>query len=519
MKLAARFIFSSFLVFVFCLLVIKPVAFAQTPTQNLQINSYATPNNNPDVPSNLHTWTQNVLIEVMSAMTCQLAGIDPTNPSAKCLGVDKKTGKIGFVENGGGAIGAMGGLITMTLNPPIHTRDYIAYLSNNFGLAKPTYAAPQDGFNSLSPMLNIWVVFRNIAYLLFVIVFIVIGLGIMLRLKIDPRTVMTIQNQIPKIIIGLLLVTFSFAIAGFLIDIMWVVIYLIINTLVAADPKMAAGAAGDLTSQLNTSALNFANHTYDGGLLGVIVNGAASFGSIIVNIFTGSGMVTTNAAGSVSELITSPVGGLVGAIVGWIFGFIGGIIAFVIILVAVLYSMLKLWFALLEAYIFTLVDVIFAPFWIISGLLPGGGEKMGFSSWMKDMLGNLSAFPATIMMFLIGRILIDAFGSSYTVGQFNPPLIGNPASGGTNVFGAIIALAIIWTTPHVVKLTKAAFKAPKLDLGPIGAAVGVGAAVPGRIISSGANTMFRPHLDRDTGHTVYPGGPLGNFAHAIGFLK
>src|SRR3990167_2992796 len=215
---------------------------AQSINQTAQ-NSYTAPNTNPNVPNNLHTYSQNVLIEVMSAVSCQLAGVDPTSPSQKCLGVDNNTGKIGYVENGGGAIGFMGNMITMLYTPPAHTGDYIKNLAQNFGITKHAYASwsrgwgrippssPQQniagtGFQGLSPLLKIWETFRDFAYLVFVLVFIIVGIAIMLRVKIDPRTVMTIQNQIPKLIIGILLVTFSFAIAGFLIDVMWIAIYL-----------------------------------------------------------------------------------------------------------------------------------------------------------------------------------------------------------------------------------------------------------------------------------------------------
>ena len=40
----------------------------------------------------------------------------------------------------------------------------------------------------------------------------------------------------------MILVTFSFAIAGFLIDLMWVSIYVIINLMAQADPSIAASA-------------------------------------------------------------------------------------------------------------------------------------------------------------------------------------------------------------------------------------------------------------------------------------
>ena len=520
MKLAVRYFFSTLLVIVFCFSFAKTPAFAQNQVQPQAqpVNSYAAPNTSPDVPNNLHNWTQNVVIDVVSAMICQLAGVDPTNPSTKCLGVDQKSGKIGFVQNGSGALGIMGNLIASTLNPPIHTHDYLAYLSNNFGLAKPTYAASQTGFNSLSPMMGIWVTFRNIAYLLFVLVFIIIGIAIMLRVKIDPRTVMTIQNQIPKIIIGLILVTFSFAIAGLLIDIMWIVVYLFINILIPADPKIGdiAGTTGMITSQLNTTPFDFINKLFNGGLPGIAVNGGVSIGSVINNMLSG-GQAVGGSGSSVVDLITNPIGTILGAIMHWLIVFIGGIVAFLIIVIALLYSMFKLWFALLEAYIMVLVDVIFAPFWIISGLLPGG-QTMGFGAWLKDMLGNLSAFPTTIMMFLLGKILIDAFGTNYVAGQFNPPLIGTPGSGDTNTFGALIAIAIIFTTPHVVKITKAVFKAPKIDLGPIGQAVGAGSAVPGRLASGGMNIAFGTHYETKDGvsQMVQKGGPIGRFVRSVG---
>jgi len=47
---------------------------------------------------------------------------------------------------------------------------------------------------------------------------------IMFRVRISPQTVITVQSALPKIIFTLILITFSYAIAGFLIDLMYVVI-------------------------------------------------------------------------------------------------------------------------------------------------------------------------------------------------------------------------------------------------------------------------------------------------------
>lgn len=222
----ALFLFTSILFISFCFSLFVSPIFAQTQPSN----PYIIPNTNADVPKNLHTWTQNVMLEVVAAMSCQLSGIDPTNPHQKCLGLDQKTKQIGFVENGGGAVGLLTSMITQMYKPPFETGDYVHYLASNFGTTKSAYAATTGiGFDSLNPLLKIWVGFRNIAYLVFVLVFIVIGVAIMLRVKIDPRTVMSVENQIPRIILTLIFITFSFAIAGFLVDIMWTGTFLTIS--------------------------------------------------------------------------------------------------------------------------------------------------------------------------------------------------------------------------------------------------------------------------------------------------
>src|SRR3989344_3542463 len=126
--LRSFFIFHfSFLIFIlfsiFYLLSSAAPAYATSQAHSASSGqaNYPVANTNSDVPNNLHNWTQNVMIEVMSSLTCQLTGVDPINPNGQCLGVDQKSGKIGFVENGGGAIGVMGNMISVLYTPPLHT--------------------------------------------------------------------------------------------------------------------------------------------------------------------------------------------------------------------------------------------------------------------------------------------------------------------------------------------------------------------------------------------------------------
>jgi len=539
------------LTILFVLLFVKTPVFAQTvaPQPINQAQPYLAPNTNPDVPNNLHTFSQSLMLEVMSSLACDLAGKDPLNKNDQCLGLDPTTGKIGYVKNNGGALGSVTGMIAILYTPPLHTSDFIAYLGNNFGLAKPSYAQVQGiGFTGLTPLLHAWVVFRNVVYLLFVFIFILIGLAIMLRVRIDPRTVMTIQNQIPKIIVSLILVTFSFAIAGFLIDLMWVSIWVVINLMGQADPQIQSLiTANTIQASVYHPAPQFANDILSnnalGGIFQIATTGAGGIADIIKQfiqpdqftaaaktsspgcsffIFNAPCFITNPAAdfsvslskGDIGGAIgafnaTTPwgiainssaeglkdvgidPGGVVGGAISTLVSWVVGVLAFLILIIALLWALLRLWFALLKAYIMILIDVIFAPFWILSGLIPGQ-QSAGFGAWLKDMAGNLAAFPAAILMILLARLFSDGFINGAGVADttaFVPPLLGQNAS---SYIGSLIAIGVILATPGVVDMTKKAFKAPQLKLGGTSAAsVGMGVVgLPGKMAQIGYTAQY-----------------------------
>src|SRR3989344_2443072 len=103
----------------------------------------------------------------------------------------------------------------------------LAWMQNglqNSGLVPTAYAAEGIGFSSIRGYIEIWKVFRNIAFLLLVLIMLILGFLIMFRVKIDPQTIISIENALPRIVITMLLISFSFAIVGFLIDIMYILI-------------------------------------------------------------------------------------------------------------------------------------------------------------------------------------------------------------------------------------------------------------------------------------------------------
>lgn len=456
-------------------------------------NAYNAPNTNPDVPKNLHTHTQSILIEVMSAMTCQLVGVDPTNPNQKCLGIDAKTGKIGFVENGGGAIGFMGNMITMTFTPPLHLSDYTRYLANNFGITKPAYAQGV-GFTGLSPLLSLWTTFRNIVYLFFVAVFVIVGFAIMLRVRIDPRTVMTIGNQLPKLVVGLLLVTFSFAIAGGLIDLMYVSTYFATNIIESGSKDKTIAAK--VNKNLYNPPIGFVNEVIpmenDGkGFLAIAKDSAEGIREIIQSLVRD---VTPVEEKSFVWPILSGIGDFfdgrwVKDVLAFFLAWLGAVLAFLIILIALLWALLRLWFQLIMAYVSILISVVFGPFFILFGLFPG--SPAGFGMWLRDIVSNLSVFPVTIIMFLLGKVFMEAF-SGKPDSIFIPPLIGNPNVDGNfgGAIGSLIGLGIILMTPQVVAMMKELLKAPEFKYGAgVGQALGVG---PG-LVKSSVESIVSPY--------------------------
>ena len=59
-----------FLALLFVFLFTQAPAFAQSITpQATQAQPYLAPNTNPDVPNNLHTFSQSLMLEIMSSLT------------------------------------------------------------------------------------------------------------------------------------------------------------------------------------------------------------------------------------------------------------------------------------------------------------------------------------------------------------------------------------------------------------------------------------------------------------------
>src|SRR3990172_5935873 len=68
-------------------------------------------------------------------------------------------------------------------------------------------------------------------FIALVLVLVAIGFMIMFRMKINAQTVISVENALPRIIIALILITFSYPIAGFMIDLMYLFFLLVVSVL------------------------------------------------------------------------------------------------------------------------------------------------------------------------------------------------------------------------------------------------------------------------------------------------
>ncbi|MFZ2152840.1 MAG: hypothetical protein WAV41_02150 [Microgenomates group bacterium] len=310
---------------------------------------------------------------------------------------------VGYIPSG--MIGYGANMIAQLSVPAASGVQYLADLKDTFLGGHPAYAQTPNGFGftGLQPILPIWRGFRNVVYLLSSLIFIIIGVMIMLRVKISPQAVINIQNAIPQLVTTLILVTFSYAIAGLLIDVMTFIQGLVIA----------------LLFQINGTALG-------SNLLPGIKN--YSFDTLTN---TGIGDYANLAIRALPMSVFIAWGTIIGAIIGGFFlpftagasiaagGGIGVVIVLLVVSIAVIVWMFKFYFGCLKAYITIIFKIVVAPLELAMGAFPN--SKMGFSTWIWDLIANLAIFPISTIFMVIGNMIIDASKK----GLWAPSVIAN----------------------------------------------------------------------------------------------
>jgi len=263
----------------------------------------------------------------------------------------------------------------------ISTKYYAQNLIHKGILGKSAYAATDNWLLSTGVILNTWESLRNVTYVLFVLIFVVLGFMVMFRKRIDPQTIVTLQNSLPNVMISLILITFSYPLAAIIFNtcgalISWVTHLSVFDTIYKTP-------APELNAQI---AINMLGQVMQAGPL--LSTPGAVGGAVLVVLFT-------------------------------VFFWILLCIAFIVSIFSMLFTLIK-----------TLGKLVFltiiSPFIFLMGALPGNQKTM--LNWFKNILSITLQVPAMWFVFSLGLALamgslVDSSGFLPFMGLLIGPLI------------------------------------------------------------------------------------------------
>lgn len=431
---------------------------------------------------------QKLSLGIMKMMTCATIGEVCTN--------NPDDGEKNFSKSLVGGMTAM--TSTIITHPPSSGVLYAYDTLQHAGLIPKTYAAEGIGIAALGPFKVMWNVFRNISYGILVVIMVAIGFMIMMRMKLSAQTAISIENSLPRIVIALLLITFSFAISGFLIDFMYLLMAIIISLLLQGAGPTFASHIGELQNAHLTAGpsvivdsmlpnQSYANYISTGGssvpFIKLLLAKALDTRSVdqIVNIFS--------LGNSLLLLLPGPIRALV-----WILGGIGSLLvtsyvialfsnsgAFdiftglsgftfslgnlpkpltavpatlimlslfmviglpvlmgIFIFITILLLFFRIFFLLLKAYLMMMLYIIFAPMYMLFEAIPG---NKSFSTWFRSLLGEVLTFPIVTTLFMLGYIFVNSYSTADA----------------TNAVGASFLGPTFWAPPYLYGLNQSAF--------------------------------------------------------------
>jgi hypothetical protein len=315
-------------------------------------------------------------------------------------------------------------------------------LGQTLGFIPKTAYAQGIGFSGLAPLLNIWKAFRNVAYAILALFLIIIGFMIMFRKKIDPKTVVTVQNALPRVVLALILITFSYAIVGFMIDLMYLMIMLL----------------GGLFSTVSTNITPDVITKYVSGNFGTVfgdtfVSGLSTIDDILA--LFGPFSIAAHGVSGVTAVVGILGAALNPATIGVAVATLAApsIILVLLIALALLIAVIRVLVMLISAYVQIIIALLTAPLQLLMVAMPG---STAFEDWMKNLVANLIVFPITAGILMLSKILASEYSMFSGQRLWGAPML-NPS--GTEGLTGVIALGLLFTIPNIAGSIKEALKA------------------------------------------------------------
>jgi hypothetical protein len=389
-----------------------------------------------------------MVTNLLHAFSCLAAGVSPIGQP--CIEYSNGIPFLSY-SSSGGVIGSLAKITSLvTVSPPIRTGQYLATIGDSLGFVKDAHAQSIEGAGNgvLEPILNLWKLSRNISYIVMILLFIIIGLMVMFRQKINPQTVISVQAALPGLVIGLIMITFSYFLASFIVDTAYLGTDIVGYYFSAAqgNPKTdlvqktsnqnLIGIMSNLMNgfgkeDMTSGAASFFNQLQDPALRMVRIGLALMAYQYGSAVGPAAGSLVAGGACAIGGTAATPVTGPLGAIVALgtpicaaLGGLIGGIVTggvaaaavnidppafigvvlWVIALAAIIFTMLRLLLKLINNYLQIIFLTITAPFHFLIASMPG---RQGIATdWIRNMLCNTLAFPAVMAVFYFVAYLL-----------------------------------------------------------------------------------------------------------------
>lgn len=400
---------------------------------------------------------------------------------------------IAYIDNGPQNLGQA--IFFNYQNRPVSGVRYLSDTLSSLNIIKTANAQGFGYTTAIDGLKNYWQGFRDIAYALSVLVVIVFAFMIMFRVKLSPQLVISVQSALPKIIVALILATFSYAIAGFVIDLSYVVGGLLASLMSLAGFS-TANANGNAFQEAFKVIMPIENTQALGGFYILLW----MFAYTIVFFFA-----------SVWALI-STISGLS------VYGFLAGILMVLMsiwVLILMLWYTIKVPWILIKNLISLFVSIVVGPLQIVIGaLIP----TIGFGVWFKKIIAEALVFPLTgLFMFLAIKTLMASFSAS--TGQlfhtmdgtlWSPPILGS-SEDMAGILWLAVSFMFITMIPKAVDIMKMLVMGAKFDFGSaIGEAVGAFGILPTAQKAVGgwvSDKIYNPRLTQpdqtDLIHTLW----------------
>ncbi len=349
-------------------------------------------------------------------------------------------------------LGLVGMGIAAVSTPPLSSQQALADMGESLGI-KSAYAqnVTGSGANVIAPVKTLWQIMRNFAYLMYIILFLVVGVMMIFRQKMNAQTVISIQTALPGLVIGLILITFSYLIAALLVDLAFLLIPVVgvifdqasPTNLFKGNPNFIQGTAVSQTAGNYNSLVELSQNA----------NIFSFWKASLVN-FGYTWDIFGNLGNSLKFDLTS-WNGVLTTLLNFIVEFLkfgANILVAAIVIIALFVQMIRLFAMLVRSYISIMAYTFLGPIMILMAAIPGRGKAI--ENWWKTILANALVFPAVFAGFFFGGLILAPNGAidQAQFGSTLPFFSGLPVQ----VIKYILGLMIILGTPAIPGMVKEA---------------------------------------------------------------